>query len=436
MVISGVASTFACAARGSSEMLAGPEEGAAVGIEDGTSGGESVIVGPRPSSILLYGHGGSANHGCEAIVRSTVDLVGGRGVPSRLVSMRPDEDLRAGLAGVVEVIDQECFSPLSPWQYVATAVSHKLTGSDERFWRFKNAAIAARTERDTVALSIGGDNYCYGDRTWLYVADEMIRRRGARNLLWGCSIEPSSIDKAMIRNLEGFDRIVARESITRDALVDRGLKTPISLLPDPAFCLQAIDGTLPPGFIEGETVGINLSPLAISHERGDGLLTRAVLRMVERILAAPSATVALIPHVVRSDDDDRIAMEPILRQFASTQRVVSVPEAGCQELKGIIARCRAFVGARTHATIAAYSSGVPTMALGYSVKARGIARDLFGVDEGVVVPIATIDDEGALVRAWDSFLEREKECRERLRSLRASWRQVWARSSPSWATER
>ena len=90
MVISGVASTFACAARGSSEMLAGPEEGAAVGIEDGTSGGESVIEGPRPSSILLYGHGGSANHGCEAIVRSTVDLVGGRGVPSRLVSMRPD----------------------------------------------------------------------------------------------------------------------------------------------------------------------------------------------------------------------------------------------------------------------------------------------------------------------------------------------------------
>ena len=165
-------------------------------------------------------------------------------------------------------------------------------------------------------------------------------------------------------------------------------------------------------------------------------MTRAVLRMVERILAAPSATVALIPHVVRSDDDDRIAMEPILRQFASTQRVVSVPEAGCQELKGIIARCRAFVGARTHATIAAYSSGVPTMALGYSVKARGIARDLFGVDEGVVVPIATIDDEGALVRAWDSFLEREKECRERLRSLRASWRQVWARSSPSWATDR
>jgi colanic acid/amylovoran biosynthesis protein len=48
--------------------------------------------------------------------------------------------------------------------------------------------------------------------------------------------------------------------------------------------------------------------------------------------------------------------------------------------KDAIARCRCFIGARTHATIAALSSGVPTLSIGYSAKARGINLDLFGHD--------------------------------------------------------
>lgn len=386
----------------------------------------------QAASVVLYGHGGSANHGCEAIVRSTVDLL--RAGPSsiRLVSMRPDEDLRAGLGSVVDVIDQECFAPLSPWQHLVTAVSHKLTGTDDRFWRFKSAAIAACAGPGSVALSIGGDNYCYEDRTWLYVANELVRRRGGRSLLWGCSIEPSSIDQAMMHDLAGFDEIVTRESITRDALLERGIETRVTLRPDPAFYLEAIDGPLPSGFAEGETIGFNLSPLAVKHERSDGLLLSSVFRLVERLLEGPSAKVALVPHVVRQGDDDRTAMEPILERFASSGRVFAVPDAGCRELKGIISRCRVFIGARTHATIAAYSSGVPTMALGYSVKARGIARDLFGEEEALVVPVQDVEDEMTLVRAWDRFLEREDECRRRLQSASASWRQRGHETSPAW----
>lgn len=37
-----------------------------------------------------------------------------------------------------------------------------------------------------------------------------------------------------------------------------------------------------------------------------------------------------------------------------------------------------FAGARTHSTIAALSSGVPTLSFAYSIKATGINRDLFG----------------------------------------------------------
>lgn len=48
-----------------------------------------------------------------------------------------------------------------------------------------------------------------------------------------------------------------------------------------------------------------------------------------------------------------------------------IEDASCGDLKGYISRCRFLVAARTHASIAAYSTGVPALVAGYSVKARG-----------------------------------------------------------------
>ena len=55
-----------------------------------------------------------------------------------------------------------------------------------------------------------------------------------------------------------------------------------------------------------------------------------------------------------------------------------------------------FIGARTHSTIAAYSSGVPTLVVGYSVKAKGIAKDLFGTEENYVLPVQALKEENNL----------------------------------------
>ena len=44
----------------------------------------------------------------------------------------------------------------------------------------------------------------------------------------------------------------------------------LSLFPDPAFQLNRTDLTLPEGFAEGNTVGINVSPMIIKHERRKG----------------------------------------------------------------------------------------------------------------------------------------------------------------------
>ena len=61
-----------------------------------------------------------------------------------------------------------------------------------------------------------------------------------------------------------------------------------------------------------------------------------------------------------------------------------------------------------------YSSGIPTLVLGYSVKAKGIARDLFGSEDGMVLPVEKMTEKDCLYRSFLGLMEREEEVRGRL----------------------
>lgn len=52
--------------------------------------------------------------------------------------------------------------------------------------------------------------------------------------------------------------------------------------------------------------------------------------------------------------------------------------------------------------------GVPTLVVGYSVKARGIARDLFGTETNFVLAVQNIKQEDDLVNSY-LFLEKNNE---------------------------
>ena len=186
-----------------------------------------------------------------------------------------------------------------------------------------------------------------------------------------------------------YDYISARESLSYGLLQSAGL-TNIGLAPDTAFTLPAEYLPLPEGFQENNTVGLNLSPLAAGKESRPGIALANYRKLVQLILNETDCAVALIPHVVWDGNDDRDAMRPLLEEFRASGRVMMIPDCNCMQLKGYIARCRYFIGARTHATIAAYSSGVPTLVLGYSLKSRGIATDLFGTDEHYVLPVQQV----------------------------------------------
>jgi polysaccharide pyruvyl transferase WcaK-like protein len=68
------------------------------------------------------------------------------------------------------------------------------------------------------------------------------------------------------------------------------------------------------------------------------------------------------------------------------------------------------VAARTHATIAGFSTGVPTISLGYSRKAVGINRDVFGTEDYLVM--ARDIDPGHIVERARYVLSRESELKQ------------------------
>ena len=359
--------------------------------------------------ILLYPHGGSGNHGCEAIVRSTMLLL--RPEKGSLVSSACGQDVRCGLDRLVRVLpERRPIRRLSPAWAAAWMRLHVL-GVKDAFDRIAFGGIVKEAGDADLALCGGGDNYCYGEPVHIYLQNELLRKAGVPVVLWGCSLEREDMKGRMLEDLGAFDLIVARESLTYDALRECGLSR-VVLYPDPAFALPANEVEVPEGWKEGNMAGINVSPMVIGHEARPGAVMENYSRLVEWLLENTEMNVALIPHVVWAGNDDRRPLAELHGRFRHTGRVIMIEDASCGDLKGYISRCRFLVAARTHASIAAYSTGIPALVAGYSVKARGIARDLFGTEEGHVVPVQSLDGPDELRNAFVRMMEREKEIKK------------------------
>lgn len=356
-------------------------------------------------SILLYNHGGCENRGCEAIVRSTSELFAGE-ARVRLASAQPDYDRGVGLDAIERIVPDR-ISPYSVRRLV-NSVGFRLGMPREHEVARRHAPVIGVGKRSNVCLSVGGDTYCYGPQEHLRVINGRLKRAGKALVLWGCSVEPDSLTGEQLSDLSQYDLIVARESVTLSALREKGL--PARLWCDPAFFLRREDVPLPQGWREGATVGINVSPLILSRAKDSGAAMEAFARLIEHILRSGEDSVALIPHVTWAHDNDMDALRELKARFARESRVLLVPGTlNAMQYKGLIARLRALVTARTHASIAGYSTGVPTLVIGYSVKARGIARDLFGAEEGHLIPVQELTGAGELIAAYDALRGREKE---------------------------
>lgn len=365
--------------------------------------------------ILLYAHGGSGNHGCEAIVRSTYKMLAPI-ADLTVLSHRPQEDRLYGLDKLARILPHSSPDIEPGLASLIYRLSMRVSKTKEKYMKRIYRKLYSLSGYE-YALSIGGDNYCYRN-----VPEEMVflnrlmQSRGMKTILWGCSLEPDLITPDILNDLRSYYMIYAREHLTAEYLDSHGIKNVI-LAPDPAFVLPKAKAALPKQFIPGNTIGINISPLIFRYESKQGIALENYRCLIRHVLQNTDMSVALIPHVVWHENDDREALELLRKEFPGEERIFAVPDCSCEELKAYISQLRFLITARTHASIAAYSEGVPALVIGYSTKAKGIAEDIFGTSGGFVVPVQELVDETELLRSFLSLQEREKDIQARYKKF-------------------
>lgn len=103
------------------------------------------------------------------------------------------------------------------------------------------------------------------------------------------------------------------------------------------------------------------------------------IRIIEDLLESEKYEVFLIPHVGDKtkqgiSENDYIPCMELMKKFSNLELVDSSGSPSI--IKGEIARMDIFIGARMHATIAAFSSGVATIPFSYSRKFEGLYQSL------------------------------------------------------------
>jgi polysaccharide pyruvyl transferase WcaK-like protein len=102
-----------------------------------------------------------------------------------------------------------------------------------------------------------------------------------------------------------------------------------------------------------------------------------VSRLIEDLLKNDNYEVHLIGHVITKTagvDDDYSVCEELYREY--TDCILAPRFSSPIEAKGYIAGMDLLSGARMHATIAAFSSGVPVIPIAYSRKFNGLYNTL------------------------------------------------------------
>ena len=377
--------------------------------------------------VLLCCHTGGRNRGCEAIIRSTAQLLGSVGMDAAAMTFDMQGDLNVGLDQAIKLI---AYPKKSQFVRVMSFVIRKIKGNDIWGSSFYQKEIREHYKNYEYIFNVGGDTYCY-TTPWISITSNLeAKKRGLKSVFWGCSIdERLDTDQILQEDINRYDYVLARESHSYEILV-RNYRNQdrLFLACDPAFYLVPEETALPEGFIPYQTVGINISPeiVDVNDMENNGVI-RNCIDLIGRICETTDMNICLIPHVyqIEPQSSDYKVLNKLYDRFRENPRVCLVSEElRAAQLKYIISKCRFFVGARTHSVIAAYSSCVPALALSYSIKSRGLANDVIGQEKGYALNWKELTGSTQLGDCFFEFLvKREESVKDRLESFMPAYKE-------------
>lgn len=327
-------------------------------------------------------HIDGGNRGCEGIAKGTAKLLG---LPKeQLIGLCSNVqlDTRLGVGNYVTLVQRK---RLSFYQRVIRKLLSfcSVPLANKYSDRIVYKPFIDKMKQDDIMVSTGGDMMCYNDNEVIYT-NNLVHTNGLKSILWGCSVGKNNLTPAKIDTLKNFSLIYTRESLTYELMKSLNLNNVI-LFPDPAFILQPEQCTLPSLFKDVDVVGINLSNYVVGGDNLETPFGLEVKELIDYIINKTNFNILLIPHVLWNGQDDRLISQEIVNHYNSNRiTILDSERLNYEQIRYVISQCLLFVGARTHAIISAYATCTPAIALGYSVKARGIAKDL-QLNESLVV---------------------------------------------------
>lgn len=363
--------------------------------------------------ILLYGVGSFKNKGCEALVKSTIDQIDDK-TEIVIASFDYENDKNTYNDRVKYFVNHhnrdENNLTLEEKEEL-TAIKNSPFDYYKYECFYERDVIKEMTDAD-LCIHIGGDNYCYGENKWIYAINKKAKELGKKIVLWCASLYDEVTDLEMIDDLQKYDLIMVREKLSYDAIKNYISKDKLMLVPDSAFSLKPKKIKLNNWYKSKKVLGLNLSPLTIKND----MQKQAVIDLINYILDKTNYSISLIPHVVLDNSNDLEILKNIKELYKEEDRVyLEEKEYNCQELKYLISKCDIFIAARTHASIAAYSTSTPTLVIGYSVKSRGIAECIFGNYKNYVIPTEELTSYN-LIKKFNYLNRNKNKIRENLKS--------------------
>lgn len=334
------------------------------------------------TQILLMGNGSPENGGCEAITKGTLEILKQSMPQMSVLDSFFDYTGRFKTAeGVYPVAYPARWT--AKWWILQPALHYSSAWTSYLLYRSHEKEI----KNSAAVLSLGGDNYSldYGVPRRFIAMGQYVRKHHIPFVIWGASIGPfergSSFEKQMAHHLKHeVDLILVREEETKRYLQSIGVADNVRVLADPAFMMQPepCSEKLPAAY-----VCINFSDLMAKY------VTRGNMeqwldycaQMIDLLAEVTTLPLVFVPHVKA----DYSFAQRILPKAKHADRVVLLSDKlNAAQMKGVIAKAECNIACRTHSTIASFSSSVPTLSLGYSIKSKGLNLQMYGHEDFLI----------------------------------------------------
>lgn len=266
---------------------------------------------------------------------------------------------------------------------------------------------------------------CYGQGSFLkYIKILDVATSNNNNVyLWGGSYGPFKEDneKTFVDSIKKTKLVSCRENQSFEYVQSIYPEGSVVLKPDPAFLLKPKElGEFQLPSKTKKRMGVSISQgivkyECLNYEEYFKNVVEALCTMAEEF----NLEIVLIPHVttLHEGNNDYQISKDVKEECEkhNVNLILSPRDLSAGNYKEIIRSCDYFVGARTHTTIAALSSGVLSISIGYGRKAKGIFQDMYGHLD-YMIPVKDFSSK-TLKKSLSSMIENEALLKEKLSKM-------------------